>query len=287
MIAETYKLTDVLRTGGFNIDRLENIIERNNGNLEYNTQFFIIGIVPKKTEIFIENQRYVIEPEHLIFIRPSKKIRFSENYKNSEMVVLVFTASFYERTPNDALILNSEIFFSTSSDVFIAPSIGDVKDIQKLIIGRLNLYKNKKKGLYLSVAHNCVEILLLDGLLVLEENMGGSKSVRFEYIDIVNRFRVLLSKNFESNKSVSFYADFLGVTSKKLSKATEIVLGKTAKRVITEKVLNESEKLLKYSNLTVSEVAFKLGFFDEGNFSAFIKKQTKKTPTEIREILHF
>ena len=64
---------------------------------------------------------------------------------------------------------------------------------------------------------------------------------------------------------------------------TEEILGKSAKQLIIEKVVNESCILLQHSAQTVSEIAYTLGFNDEGNFSNFIKTHTLKSPKEIRQ----
>jgi AraC-like DNA-binding protein len=62
---------------------------------------------------------------------------------------------------------------------------------------------------------------------------------------------------------------------------TEFVLGKPAKQVIVEKLVSESTKLLRYSNYTISQIAFEIGFTNEANFTNFIKKNTGKTPSEV------
>lgn len=146
----------------------------------------------------------------------------------------------------------------------------------------MGLYHHKAKGLYIAVAHNCVEILLLDGLLKIEGQPKSKTKINFSYLDIVNRFRVLLQKYFKKEKGVQFYSDQLGITPQRLSVMTELILGQGAKKIILEKLVNEAVKMLKYSTMNISEIASDLGFADEGNFSTFIKKHYDKTPTEIR-----
>ena len=63
---------------------------------------------------------------------------------------------------------------------------------------------------------------------------------------------------------------------------TEYVLGKTAKHIIIEKLINECKKSLSFSGNNISEIAYDLGFSNEGNFSNFIKKHTGKNPSEMK-----
>src|SRR5690606_38445366 len=195
---------------------------------------------------------------------------------------IAFSSSFYEKSAKDSFILNSYLFFNSDADVFIAPSLATTDEIKKLIENRLMLYNGKEKGLYIAVAHNCAEILLLDGLLAVQDQVEKPLKANFTYIEKVNRFRVLLQKHFKEQKGVTFYSDRLGVSAQRLSVMTDMVLGKGAKKLIVEKLVTESEKMLKYSASTVSEIAMEMGFADEGNFSAFVKKHTCRTPSEIR-----
>ena len=66
---------------------------------------------------------------------------------------------------------------------------------------------------------------------------------------------------------------------------TEFVYGKSAKQMIIEKVRFECEKAIKFSNKTLSEIAFDLGFKDEGNFTNFVKKHSGRKPSDMREMI--
>ena len=277
-----YKITENLDVTGFSINSVETVVKRNNGLFNFNSlEYFVIYIAYTPANLIVEGRRLPVQANHLVFIAPYKNIVFDANALNN--IVIAFSSSFYEKSAKDSFILNSDLFFSEGTDAFIAPSIGSGEEIKKLIEGRLQLYRQKETGLYIAVAHNCVEILLLDGLLEMQSQWAKPAKFNFSYLDVVNRFRVLIQRHFKAEKAVTFYADKLGVSAQRLSVMTELILGKGAKRIILDKVVAEAVKLLQYSNLTVSEIAMNLGFADEGNFSAFIKKHTDKTPTEIRE----
>src|SRR5690606_40756025 len=96
-------------------------------------------------------------------------------------------------------------------------------------------------GLYVAVAHNCVEILILDGLLTIEKQLKEqkTKSQKLLFLDIANRFRILLQKHYKSERSVAFYAELLQITSRKLTVVTETTLDKSAKEIIIKKVRSE------------------------------------------------
>lgn len=281
-----YKITEELKTNGFSIDTVESIVERNQGNLFYPTmEYFCIYIVFTNYKMTINNVLYTFDGPNLIFVGPGKEIVYGENYKDSNVFLVAFTSSFYERSTNDSMFLNSELFFNGHSEIFIAPTIVNESDIKKFIIERLVLYFNREKGLYISIAHNSVEALILDGILALEEKSLDVTKRNINSIDIVNKFKVLLQKHCLEHRTVTYYAQQLAITPKKLCQVCELALGKPPKKVIIEKLVDEAIKLLRYSNLTVFEIASKLHFSEEANFTRFIKTHTGKKPKHVRSIL--
>lgn len=112
-----------------------------------------------------------------------------------------------------------------------------------------------------------------------EENAHDYK---FEYLYMVNKFKLILQRDFKIAKKMSHYANGLNITSHKLTEITVYITKKSAKQIIIEKLISECEKAIHLNNKTFSEISNELGFSDESNFSNFIKKHTGKNPSEIR-----
>ncbi len=281
------KLSNELTTHGFNILPIDVVIANNKGLMQYNTMmYYAIHIVMRDVELTINEHKHQLAEGQLAFISPGKDIVLGDGYKERNSVyTIAFSPSFYERSLNDTALLNSELFYSTTKDIHVTRASIPTEEIQKLIVDRMSLYKAKNNnGFYIAAAHNCIEALILDGLLYVDENeIEGDKIKRFASLDVVNRFRVLLQRHYKEEKKVGYYADLLNVTQRKLTEMTESVLGKSVKELIKEKIISESTRLLKHSSHTISEIAYELGFSDEGNFSTFIKKNTEMTPKELRK----
>src|SRR5690554_1662328 len=282
-----YKITDELDINGFSINPLHLLIQRNQGNRTFSTRdYFCIYIAMKNTEITVKDKKYKLPEGSLAFVSPRKNIVFgAECEKGNSIYVLAFSVSFYEKSAKDSLLLNSDLFFNAEG-VFIAPAIGSVDNLKQLVINRLNLYEEKGNiGLYVAVAHNCVEILILDGLLTIEKQLKEQKTKpqKLLFLDIANRFRILLQKHYKSERSVAFYAELLQITPRKLTVVTETTLDKSAKEIIIEKIIKEAVKMLKHSQLSILEISKEVGFSDITNFSTFIKKHTNKSPKDFRK----
>lgn len=60
--------------------------------------------------------------------------------------------------------------------------------------------------------------------------------------------------------------------------------GRTTSDLINSRIAQEGVQLLQHSRLSISEIAYSLGFEELSSFSNFIKKRTGSSPTELREV---
>lgn len=275
-----YIITDQLKENGFSVNRLDQIIKRNNNKRQFNTlEYFCIYIIMENINLIVENTSYNITSGNIVFLGPQKSMEFGKA-KGQDIFIVSFSSSFYERSIKDSLFLNSQLFFNYNSDIFIAP-FTNVEEMRVVFMDRMESFRNKDKSLYLSAAHNAIERLILDAFLHIPTE-EVKKDIKFDYLYCVNKFKVVLQRDYKMAKKVSHYASELNVTPRKLTEMTEYVLGKSAKHVIIEKLVTESKKMLSYTNYTISQIAYELGFSDEGNFTNFFKKHTQKNPSEMR-----
>jgi len=275
-----YIITDQLRENGFSVIRLDQAIKRNNNKRQFNTlEYFCIYIIMEDLRLNVENNSYEIIAGNIVFVGPQKKVEFLKA-RGYETFLITFSSSFYERSIKDSLFINSQLFFNYNSDIFVAPFV-NIEEMRVVFMDRMESFRKKDKSLYLSAAHNAIERLMLDAFLHIPTE-EVKKDIKFDYLYCVNKFKVILQRDYKSAKKVSHYASELSVTPRKLTEMTEYVLGKSAKHVIIEKLITESKKLLTYSNYTISQIAYELGFSDEGNFTNFFKKHTQKNPSEMR-----
>ncbi|MBK1897352.1 helix-turn-helix domain-containing protein [Chryseobacterium paridis] len=275
-----YTITEQLKDNGFSINRLDYIMKRNNNRRELNTlEYFCIYIILEDIKLTVEDVPYDITAGNIAFVGPQKKIVFGKT-KRSDIFVIAFSSSFYERSTKDSLFINSQLFFNYDSDVFVAP-FTNIEQMRVIFMERMESFQLKDKSLYISAAHNAIERLILDAFLHIPTE-EIRKDFKFDYMYYVNRFKVILQRDYKKEKKVSYYANELNISSRRLTEMTEYVLGKKAKHIIIEKLVNECKKALVFSNCTISEVSYELGFSNEGNFSNFIKKHTGKNPSELK-----
>lgn len=66
-----------------------------------------------------------------------------------------------------------------------------------------------------------------------------------------------------------------------------MALGKSASGLIEESLILEAKVLMQKSNMSVSEIAFDIGFEDVSYFARFFKKHTGFAPTQYRKSIFF
>jgi AraC-like DNA-binding protein len=82
---------------------------------------------------------------------------------------------------------------------------------------------------------------------------------------------------------VEFYAGKLFMSSRNLNLLCQNILNKSISEIIETRKLTEAKNLLIYSNKSVSEIGFELGYNEKAYFSNVFKKKTGTTPTAFRE----
>jgi AraC family transcriptional regulator, transcriptional activator of pobA len=101
-------------------------------------------------------------------------------------------------------------------------------------------------------------------------------------VELHRRFQELLERDFASSHEAGHYADELGVTTGTLSRTLTRLTGRSTKQLITDRVILEAARLLRFSDLSIKEIAARLGFPDQFAFSKAFKRQRGEAPLDFR-----
>lgn len=83
------------------------------------------------------------------------------------------------------------------------------------------------------------------------------------------RFRALVETHLAEHRDLDFYAKALGTTVRTLTRLTREHLGAPPQVLINRRLALEAQRLLRYTNASVAQVAGELGFADPSYFSRF------------------
>ena len=96
-------------------------------------------------------------------------------------------------------------------------------------------------------------------------------------------FRKLIEENYCRLHTVKDYASLLNVSSKTLTLYVNECSKYSPLELINNRIILEAKRLLRYSVLSVKEIAFRLGFEDPSYFAKFFKRLVKQSPADYRE----
>lgn len=104
--------------------------------------------------------------------------------------------------------------------------------------------------------------------------------------NLISRFEKLVEEKYTEEHYPKFYADKLAITPNYLNFICKNFSGKKAGEIIRNRIILESKRLLVNSELSISQIAFQLGFIDNSYFTKFFKTYANISPSDFRQNLN-
>ena len=96
------------------------------------------------------------------------------------------------------------------------------------------------------------------------------------------QFTQLLGEHYRTERSVGFYARQLCITPKYLTTLIKRISGLSVSEWIDNYVIIEAKTLLKYSNMSIQEIAYYLNFPNQSFFGSYFKRNTGMSPSQYK-----
>lgn len=100
--------------------------------------------------------------------------------------------------------------------------------------------------------------------------------------DIVVRYRRLIEEHFRQALPLTFYAGRLNITYARLNAACRAAVGKSALKLMHDRLMIEAKRNLLYTSMSVGEVGHAIGFQDPAYFSRFFTRHAGRSPGAFR-----
>lgn len=100
---------------------------------------------------------------------------------------------------------------------------------------------------------------------------------------LVARLRQRIEERYRQHEPISTYAQALGVTLFQLRTACSAVARASPSAMIEQRLMLEAKRALRYSTLSVSDIALSLGFEDLAYFSRFFRRHAGCSPRAFRD----
>lgn len=224
----------------------------------------------KKDSLFIFSPKHILQVQsnnrfkaHLIVIAPDFLKRINIDTKRMMPLFLQFgSLPCMELTQAESQSLRS--FISMVEQELK----GSETDFSSEIIG----------GLIAATIHKVGDILTH----YLTEHPEVDSPIHNRAEEYFRQFTELLGEHYKHERSVGFYARQLCITPKYLTTLIKRISGKSVSEWIDNYVILEAKTLLKYSNMSVQEIAYYLNFPNQSFFGSYFKRNVGMSPSQYK-----
>lgn len=116
----------------------------------------------------------------------------------------------------------------------------------------------------------------------LAEHPEGQNNSHNRAEEYFKQFTHLLGEHFREERSVGFYARQLCITPKYLTTLIKRISGQSVSEWIDNYVILEAKTLLKYSTMSIQEIAYYLNFPNQSFFCSYFKRNTGMSPSQYK-----
>ena len=243
----------------------------------------ILYVTGGKGTHFIDFNAYPIEPHTFYFISPGQ-VHYWETAVPIEGNILIFTDEFLLLAPADYMVLQELSFFHMVEG---SPAL-QINESDHLLVTSLIWAIAKEFKRYdfrtASVLRAYLHILLvqIQRICAFQEEQAGNGQDKIAQ-KLTRQFKQLIAKQFVTGQSVQDYSGQLGVSVNHLNKTVKAATGYTPGQLIRQEIVLEAKRLFQHTDLTATEVGYRLGFDDPSYFGRFFKREVGISPGKFRQ----
>ena len=242
--------------------------------------FSAIIMMAGEATVSIDMKTYQVRPNTIVFFKHNSIIRTIKCSSNAAAYFLAFSKSFVNEIQID-LSTSLPVYMRFGKAPLLPVTPQDVEEIRQLFQMIKTMLRSDKER----YRHEIIRTLFTTAFYIIteinqRERTDTVKQGRCEVL--FNEFMSLLQRYNKQERNVSFYAKQLNITPKYLSSVVKEVSGKTAARWIDESVILEAKTLLKYSGMSIQEIAYHLNFSTQSFFGKYFKQHTGTSPSRYK-----
>lgn len=127
---------------------------------------------------------------------------------------------------------------------------------------------------------------MLKRILILSvrilRNSNYLNKLKISQLNIFKEFNYLVELNFLKYHDVAFYASELNKSPKTLSNLFSSFFNRSPLSVIHDRIMIHARRQINYTDISIKEIAFELGFKDIQTFSRFFRNREGLSPAKYR-----
>ncbi len=291
-ITEYHKVMDLPKPEHplISIIKFEDIKRNETSPINITNDFYSIALKKDfNAKLKYGQQEYDFDEGVLHFISPRQVLSFefrTDEELNHKGWLLLVHSDFLWNTPLSKKIKEYEYF-----DYKINEALHLSDKEEKMIIGVMQSIAQEYQA---NIDHFSQDVIIaqLALLLTYSERFYQRQFTTRKITNhtILNQFEELLSAYYSKGNlienaipTVQYFANELNLSANYLSRLLKMLTGQSTKHFIQDKIIDLAKERLSTTDLSVSEIAYELGFEHIQSFSKLFKSKTDFTPSEFRE----
>lgn len=273
--------------GHFNVFNLEPPSDMQPKSLPYRRRdYFKVMLMLGENEILYADRIIKVEKQALVFSNPFIPYQCADLTRIEGGFFCIFNQHFFHQYGD----LNQYSVFQPKGEHVFEVTDVQVSQIRSIYTRMFEEIGSNYLHKY-DVLRNLVFELLHFAMKMRASTVCGNQPAHAAH-RISTLFLELLERQFpiEENhpqmilRTASDFAQQLNIHTNHLNRALKTITKKTTSQIIAERILQEAKILLKNSYLSISDIAFALGFSEATHFNNFFKKHTQTSPLKFRNL---
>ncbi|SAI59836.1 transcriptional regulator%2C arac family [Bordetella ansorpii] len=277
----TIETTDFSGAGTFYFDlaRLENCTDIPRGFLHRHNYYHLLWMTRADGTHMLDFEQFDVRDHSVFFLSPGQIHTWTSSVPPQGYVLNISTEFFARMFPREDDIAKFPFFHLTRGAQALyltAPQHDGMLSLLKEIEHEMQA---RNTGRF-DVVRSYLLILLtqLRRLCPVEEISAGAGDSHA----LTRRLGLLIEAHYLQYGAIRQYAEALCVSERQLNEAVKRTVGRTASRLVQERIALEAKRLLTNTGKGVSEIAYQLNFEDPAYFARFFRKHSGCAPGEFR-----
>ncbi|MFD1145055.1 helix-turn-helix domain-containing protein [Larkinella insperata] len=252
------------------------------------SDLYVISLKRGCDKLFYGQQRYDFDEGLMAFIAPGQILRGEANGVPHKLDgwMLFIHPDFLWNTPLAKKIRQYEYFGYASNEALF------LSDKEETLIN--GIVDNIKQEYHSTIDKFSQDVIIaqLEVLLTYAQRFYERQFITRKITShkVLDRLEEVLTDYFNNEDLVSkglptvrYMADALHMSTKYLSSLLKQLTGQTTQQLIHEKLIEKAKEKLSTTDLSVSEIAYELGFEHSQSFNKLFKAKTRQSPLEFRQ----
>jgi AraC-like DNA-binding protein len=253
------------------------------------SSYYTISIKRGVGKMFYGQQQYDFDEGVMYFMAPNQVLRVAPspnpNTQRSGWILLIHP-DFLWNTSLAKKIKDYEYFdYSVNEALFLSDK--EERIVTDIILNIRQEYHSNIDKFSQSIIISQIETLLNYAERFYQRQFITRKVTNHQILD---RLEILLDDYFKSDEvvtkglpTVQYISDMLNVSPNYLSGLLKVLTGQSTQQHIHDKLIEKAKEKLSTTTLSVSEIAYDLGFEHSQSFSKLFKTKTRQSPLEFRQ----